>query len=425
MEGITPTTVRFSALQHRNFRLIWTGQIVSNVGTWMQGVGTSWLVLQLTNSPLWLGLLGLSFALPMVILPPIGGAVVDRVDRIRLLYITQTGQMLNALALALVTFLGMTTVWHILAASFIGASLLAFDNPARNALIPNIVPPRDLLNALSLNGAIYSGAALVGPALAGVLLVPLGAAALFLINAVSFIAMLASLRSMTGVPTHGGAVIIPLKASVYAGFSYVRHDRVLRTLLLLFAFTALFGRSYQGLLPIFARDIWHGGAEGYGLLLSSSGAGALVGAFGLAFLREIKRREPALIISGLLFSLSLILFAMSPSLTIGILLLFIAGVTATALGTLVATIIQIATPDELRGRVMSLYTVCMIGLPSLGALSSGTVAELLGGIVGAPRAVLIGAAIMGAALMAFAPAICLSSATPVSGGLSEESLQAD
>src|SRR5512133_2375613 len=124
MTGTAPSAARFSALQHRNFRLIWGGQFFSNVGTWMQGVGTGWLVLQLTDSPLWLGLLGLSFALPMVVLPPIGGAVVDRVDRIRLLYITQTCQMLNALSLALVTFLGIVGVWHILTASFIGATLL-------------------------------------------------------------------------------------------------------------------------------------------------------------------------------------------------------------------------------------------------------------------------------------------------------------
>jgi len=400
---MAPSSARFLALRHRNFRLIWTGQIVSNVGTWMQSVGTGWLVLQLTNSPLWLGLLGLSFALPMIVLPLVGGAVVDRVDRIRLLYVTQTCQMLNAFVLALVTFLGLVTVWHILAASFVGATLLAFDNPARNALIPNVVPQRDLMNALALNGAIYSGAALVGPALAGALLAPLGAAALFFINGLSFFAMLAALNFLTDVPTHGGGKRISFAASMRAGLSYAWHDRLLRVLLFLFAITSIFGRSYQVLLPVFARDLWHGGPQGYGLLLSSSGAGALVGAFGLAFLKELKHRERAFLVSGLVFSIALVLFAVSPTLLVGSLFLFVAGVAATAFGTLVATFIQVATPNELRGRVMSLYTVCLIGLSSLGALGSGVVAELLGGIAGASRAVVIGAVLMGAVLIAFAP----------------------
>ncbi|NVN93348.1 MAG: MFS transporter [Desulfuromonadales bacterium] len=405
MAETAPSSARYSALQHRNFRLIWAGQIVSNVGTWMQSVGTGWLVLQLTNSPLWLGLLGLSFALPMIVLPLFGGAVVDRVNRIKLLYITQTCQMLNAFALALLTFLGVVTVWHILAASFIGATLLAFDNPARNALIPDIVPKRDLLNALSLNGAIFSGAALVGPALAGVLLVPLGAASLFFINGISFFAMLSALIFLTNVPTHGGGERISFVASMRAGLFYAWQDRLLRVLLFLFAITAIFGRSYQVLLPVFARDIWHGGPSGYGLLLSVSGAGALAGAFGLASIKEVKRRESVLIVSGLVFSLSLVLFAVSPTLLVGSLCMFLAGVAVTVFGTLVATFIQIATPNELRGRVMSLYTVCLIGLPSLGALGSGAFAELLGGINGAPRAVLVGAVLMGVILIAFAPLV--------------------
>jgi len=407
MTGLAPSAARFSSLQHRNFRLLWTGQIVSNVGTWMQNVGSGWLILQLTNSPLWLGLLGLSFALPMIVLPPIGGAVVDRVDRVRLLYITQSCQMLNAFVLAGATFSGVVSVGHILAASFVGASFLAFDNPARNALIPNVVPPRDLMNALSLNGAIYSGAALVGPALAGALLAPLGAAPLFFINGISFFAMLAALHSMTGVPTRGGAPRVSMALALAAGLRYAWRDRTQRLLLVLFAVTALFGRFHQGLLPIFARDLWQDRPQGYGLLLSSSGAGALVGAFGLAYLKELQRRERALLLSGLAFSLSLVLFAVSPSLYLGalFLFLFLAGVAATVFATLVATIIQLATPNELRGRVMSLYTVCMIGLPALGALASGTVAELLGGIPGAPRAVLLGALLMGVVLIAYAPAL--------------------
>jgi MFS family permease len=403
MNTAAPSAPRFAALQHRNFTVLWSGLIVSNVGTWMQNVGQGWLVLQLTDSPLWLGLLGLSFALPMIVLPLVGGAVVDRVHRIRLLYLTQTGLMLNAFVLALLTWLGGINVWHILATSFIGAALLAFDNPARQALVPDLVPPRDLLNALSLNAATYNGAALLGPAIAGMLLGPLGAGTLFFLNGVSYLAVLFALATMRDVRTHSGGKHASLGEAMLAGLAYAWRTRRILALLVLSALTALFGRSYQNLLPIFARDVWHGGPEGYGLLLSAAGGGALVGAFGLAAIRQLERQGAVMIASGLLFSASIIAFAVSPSLVIGIVLLFIGGVLTTVFGTIIATFIQVATPNELRGRVMSLYAVTLIGLPSLGALGSGASAELLGGIAGAPRAVLIGAVILGVVLVLVSP----------------------
>jgi MFS family permease len=269
MDTSVTSAPRFAALQHRNFTLLWSGLIVSNVGTWMQNVAQGWLVLQLTNSPLWLGLLGLSFALPMIVLPLVGGAVTDRVHRIRLLYITQTGQMLNAFALALMTWLGVVNVWHILATSFIGAALLAFDNPARQALLPELVPPRDLLNALSLNSATYNGSALIGPAIAGVLLAPLGAGSLFFLNGVSYLAVILALTAMRDVRTHSGGKRVSLGEAMLTGLTYAWHTRRILALLTLSALAAVFGRSYQSLVPIFARDIWHGGPEGYGLLLSA------------------------------------------------------------------------------------------------------------------------------------------------------------
>ncbi len=394
---------RFAALHYKNFTLLWSGLIVSNVGTWMQNVGTGWLVLQLTNSPLWLGLLGLSFALPMVILPLVGGAVVDRVHRVRLLYFTQTGSMLVAFALAILTWLQIVNVWHILAASFLSAALLAFDNPARQALIPDLVPGSDLLNALSLNAATYNGAALLGPALAGVMLGPLGAATLFFLNGVSYLAVLFALFAMRDVRTHSGSRHASLGEAMTTGFAYAWRNRLILALLVLSALAALFGRSYQNLLPIFARDIWNGGPEGYGLLLSAAGAGALIGAFGLASIRQVSRQGLLMVVSGLLFSAAIIAFAVSPTLIAGIIMLFIAGVTSTVFGTIIATFIQIATPNELRGRVMSLYAITLIGLPSLGSLGSGAGAEWLGGIQGAPRAVLIGAAILGVVLIGVAP----------------------
>src|SRR5512146_1639474 len=204
MATVEAGNTRFAALRYRNFTLLWSGLIVSNMGTWMQNVANGWLVLQLTNSPLWLGFLGLSFAVPMIVIPPFAGAVVDRVHRVRLLFFTQAMQMVTALVLAVLTWTGRVQTWHILLASFIGALLLAFDNPARQALIPDLVQPRDLLNALSLNSATYTGAALVGPALAGAMLGPLGAGTLFFVNGISFLAVIFALAAMTDVRTHSG-----------------------------------------------------------------------------------------------------------------------------------------------------------------------------------------------------------------------------
>jgi MFS family permease len=368
--------------------------IVSNMGTWMQNVASGWLILQLTNSPLWLGLLGFSFAIPMILLPPFAGAIVDRVNRMQLLFFTQSMQALTAFILAALTWYGKVQVWNILLASFISAVLLAFDNPARQALVPGLVQPRDLLNALSLNSATYTGAALVGPALAGLLLDPLGAGTLFFLNGISYFAVIFALASMRDVTTHSGGQHGTLGSAFWKGLSFAWNDRLIFALLILSALGAVFGRSYQNLLPAFSRDIWHAGPEGYGLLLAAAGGGALAGAFGLASFKRVPKQGAVMLVSGLIFCLSLIFFALSPFFILGLVLLFIAGVTSTVFSTIISTFIQLSVPNDLRGRVMSLYTVTLIGLPSLGALGSGALAEWLGGVEGAPHAVLLGAVIL-------------------------------
>ena len=390
----TESSTRYAALGYRNFTLIWSGLIVSNMGTWMQNVANGWLVLQLTNSPLWLGILGLSFAIPMIVLPPIAGAVVDRIHRVRLLFFTQSMQLFIAFSLALLTWFGRIQVWHILVATFLGAVLLAFDNPARQALIPSLVQPCDLLNALSLNSATYTGAALVGPALAGILLEPLGAGTLFFINGISYLAVIFALALMRDVQTHGGGKHGSLGDTFWKGLSYAWQNRLILALLALSSVGAIFGRSYQSLLPAFSRDIWKAGPQGYGLLLAAAGGGALVGAFGLASFKLIPHQGAVMLVSGLVFSFSLIGFALSSSYVLGMILLVIAGVTSTVFSTIISTFIQLTVPNEMRGRVMSLYTVTLIGLPSLGALGSGALAEWLGGVEGAPHAVLFGAVIL-------------------------------
>jgi MFS family permease len=374
----SPRRARYPALRHRNFTLIWSGLLVSNMGTWMQNVAQSWLIYKLTgNDPLYLGWLGLSFAIPMIVAPPIGGMVADRVDRIRLLYITQTSSLLLAALLALLTWASAIRPWHILLTTFAGALLLAFDNPTRQALIPELVPREDLLNALSLNSATYTGAALVGPAIAGALLDVIGAGWLFMLNAVSFLAVIGALRAMRD-PPRSRRRAISLRDALFGGFIYAWQHKLILFLLLLSALAALFGRSYQQLLPVFADDVWHVGSGGYGALLAAGGAGALLGAFAMSSVREIRRQGRVLVASGLVFCVALAAFALCPWFWPGVALLVIVGVSSTVFTTMIATVIQLSVPGELRGRVISLYAITLIGLPSLGALGVAALARGLG-----------------------------------------------
>jgi len=244
---------------------------------------------------------------------------------------------------------------------------------------------------------------LIGPALAGLLLGPLGAGTLFFLNGISFLAVIIALLAMRDVTTHSGGQHGTLGSAFWRGLSYAWNDRFILGLLALSALSAVFGRSYQNLLPAFSRDIWHAGPQGYGLLLAAAGGGALVGAFGLASFKQVPKQGAVMVASGLIFSLCLIFFALSPLFELGLALLFIAGVTSTIFSTIISTFIQLAVPNEMRGRVMSLYTVTLIGLPSLGALGSGALAEWLGGVQGAPHAVLWGAIVLTVILLFVIP----------------------
>lgn len=392
--------MRYPALRQRNFVLLWSGLLVSNMGTWMQNVAQSWLIYKSTgNNPLYLGLLGLSFAVPMIVVPPFGGVVADRTNRVKLLYVTQTGALVLAAILAVVTSLNAVQPWIILLTSFLGAMLLAFDNPTRQALIPELVPRDVLFNALSLNAATFTGAALVGPALAGLLLNIVGAGWLFAFNAISYLAVIVALTLMHNVPEPKRSNAT-LGEAVRSGWVYAFQHRLIGALLVLSALAAVFGRSYQQLLPVFADDVWHVGAGGYGALLAAGGAGALIGAFSLSSIPQIKSQGRVLVWSGLFFCVALSVFAWSGTFWLGVGLLVIVGIAVTVFTTMIATVIQLRVPGELRGRVMSLYTITLIGLPALGSLGVAAVAHALGSTsVGAPRAITLGAVLLGAVLL--------------------------
>ena len=393
-------TRQYPSLQHRPYRLLWSGLLVSNMGTWMQNVAQNWLIYKMTNNdPRYLGWMGLAFAIPMILLPPIGGYLADRFPRARILQMTQWSMMVLATVQALLTFANLNTPWLILVATFLNATLLAVDNPTRQALIPTLVPRADLMNALALNSATYNGAALIGPALAGFLLGILGAGWLFAGNAVSFLAVIYAVTQMPAAEVHA-AQQTTLAEAMTGGVRYAWQHKLTGVLLFISTIMSIFGRSYQQLLPIYADDIWRINAQGYGILLSAAGAGAMIGALGLASLPQITPNRRNLRIAGLGFAVLLAGFALSPWWWLGAVLLVMVGIISTAATTMIATMLQLAVPAQLRGRVMSLHAVTLIGVPSFGGLLITNMTTWLGhgtsvsaiSASGAPLALIVGAA---------------------------------
>jgi MFS family permease len=379
-----PSSRRFGALRHRNFALLWSGLLLSNSGTWMQGAAQGYLVYQLTSSPLALGVLGFSFAVPMLLLPPLGGVLADRVDRLALMKVTNVCWIAMTLVLVALTWTERVAYWHILAISFLSAITLAFDNPTRQALVPDLVPRADLLSAISLNSVAFTGASLLGPAVAGQILavfgerVYQGAAVVFGLNALSYLAVLIPVLFWISVPPRrreGPAA--SFGADLLEGLRYVASRRPLVLLLLLTVVTSIFGRSFNQLMPVFARDVLAVGPDGLGLMYSAPGAGTLLGGLGLAAMKNVGSRRRLVVGATVAFTLSILGFALSRWYLPSIGLLFLSGLAGTVAGATIATILQAQSPDRLRGRVMSLQTLSIIGMSPLGGLLSGALASVL------------------------------------------------
>lgn len=391
---------QYPALASRPYRLLWSGLLVSNMGTWMQNVAQSWLIFKMTNNdPRYLGWLGLAFAVPMIVLPLFGGALADRFPRAKILTITQWSMLALALLQAVLTLADRNTPGLILVFSFVGAVLLAADNPTRQALIPTLVPREHLMNALALNSATYNGAALLGPAIAGLLLNIWGPGWLFLLNALSYVAVIYAVSQMP-YEAEQPASTTSYTDALLGGIRYAWAHALTATLLFTSAILSIFGRSYQQLLPVYADDIWGISAQGYGILLSAAGAGAMIGALGLASLPAITPSARNLKIAGIGFAACLAGFAIAPWWWLGALCLVLTGIIGTVATTMIATNLQLSVPGQLRGRVMSLHAVTLIGVPSLGGLLITNLTTWLGSgssmvainASGAPRALLVGAA---------------------------------
>ncbi|MGA2982663.1 MAG: MFS transporter [Terriglobia bacterium] len=378
----------FRALRHRNFRLFFCGQIISLIGTWMQSIAQAWLVYRLTKSSLLLGLVGFSGQIPVLLFAPLGGLLADRYSRRHTVIATQTASMLLAFILAGLTLLEHIRVWEImLVASLLGV-VNAFDIPARQAFIVDMVVPDDLINAIALNSAMFNGARILGPAIAGITVAAIGEGWCFFSNGVSYIAVIIGLLMMTVTPRERSRRIVSGLESVLEGFRFVWHTGPIRALLLLLGLVSLTGMPYAVLMPIFADKILHSDARGLGLLMGSTGVGALAATLVMAARREVHGLGRWILYASTGFGASLILFSFSRSLLLSVALLLPAGFCMLIQMASSNTLIQTMVPDALRGRVMSVYSMMFMGMAPFGALSAGVIAHRLG----APFTVALGGA---------------------------------
>lgn len=381
----------FGALAHRNFRLFFIGQGISLVGTWMQNVGEGWLILTLTNSPFYVGLTSALSSLGVLLFSLYAGVVADRVDKRRVIIFMQLAFMLEALAVAVLVWTGVVRVWHVLTLATILGLASAFDIPMRQSFVVEMVGKEDLMNAIALNSSLFNGARVIGPAIAGLLIGALGIAWCYFLNGLSYIAVIAGLLMMRLPPI----VRSPQRPSAWSGFrevlTFLRGDRRLRVLMVLTATLSVFGFPYISMMPVFARDVLHRGATGYGALTSSIGIGAVIGALGVALASgRIHQRGRLMLIGGTAFGILLILFSASRSLALSMLLLGLTGCAMIVNNSITNTLLQTTAPDHLRGRIMGFYSFVFVGMAPFGAFMFGLAAEH----VGAPIAIATGGAVV-------------------------------
>jgi MFS family permease len=382
-----PSALR--ALHSRNYRLFVVGQLISLIGTWMQSVAQSWLIYRLTGSAALLGLIGFAGQIPIFVLAPLGGLLADRLNRHRVLIATQTIMMVLAFALAALTLGGIVREWQI----FVLASLLgvvnAFDIPTRQAFLAETVSRDDIVNAIALNSSMLNGARIVGPAIAGIVVAAFGEGWCFLLNAVSYFAVIGALLMMhvEQVP-HPGAHVSAWD-SIIEGFVYSWNTEPVRALLLLLGLVSLMGMPYSVLMPVIASSVLGGGPNAYGLLMAASGVGALAGAALLTLRQNVRGLGRWVAVSAVSFGITLIAFSFSRALWLSTALLVPAGFFMMVEMAASNTLIQSMIPNRLRGRVMSVYSMMFMGMAPMGALVAGALAAPLG----APATVAIGGSI--------------------------------
>jgi MFS family permease len=377
--------IAWRSLRHRNFQLFFSGQLISLVGTWMQSVAQSWLVYRLTGSALLLGSVGFASQIPVFLFAPLGGITADRYNRRYIVIATQNASMLLAFILAALTLLHRVQVWHVFVLAALLGVVNAFDIPGRQSFLVDMVGKDDLMNAIALNSSMFNGARVIGPAIAGILVAKIGEGWCFFANGVSYIAVIIGLLLMKVASPRRPVMASPFE-HMMEGFRFVNDTAPIRALLLLLGLVSLVGMPYVVLMPIFADQILHGGAQGLGILMGATGVGALLGALTLAFREGVKGlgRWVAWCCAG--FGASLAVFAYSQKFWISVVLLLPVGYTMMLQMACSNTLIQVMVPDALRGRVMAVYSMMFMGMAPIGALLGGVLADSLG----APRTVAIG-----------------------------------
>jgi MFS family permease len=371
--------VLLPALRSRNYRLFFAGQGISLIGTWMTQTATIWLVYSLTQSPLMLGLVGFSSQIPSFILAPFGGVFVDRFSRHRTLIGTQMFSMIQSLVLAILALSGVIHIWHIIVLSLFQGIISAFDAPARQAFVPDLVERKeDLANAIAINSTMFNGARLVGPAIGGLLVAGVGAAYCFLIDGLSYIAVIIALLAMRIKPQKTIVSMSNPLEQIKEGFLYAFGFPPIRALLLLSALVSFFGLQYTVLVPVFAEKILQGNAKILGYLMAASGVGALSGGIYLASRKTILGLGRLIVVGPAILGIGLIAFSLSRFLPLSLFTMLFVG-----LGTIVQvaagnTVLQTIVEDEKRGRVMSLLTMSFLGTIPFGNLLGGALADRIG-----------------------------------------------
>jgi MFS family permease len=369
------------ALQHRNFRLFFGGQSISLVGTWITRVATSWLVYRLTGSELLLGIAGFCGQIPTLVITPFAGVLVDRMDRRRILLLTQVASLVQSAILAALTFSHLITVTQIIWLQVIQGVINSFDTPARQAFVSEMVEDRrDLPNAIALNSSMVNGSRIIGPAIGGLLIAGFGEGWCFLVDAISYLAVIASLLMMRIEPRHRGDATteMHLLDELHHGWNYVLHSVPIRSALTLVAIVSTAGTPYTVLMPAIAAMELRGGANTLGLLMTSTGVGALTGALYLAQRETVVGLGRIIMYATLVFGAGLVAFSMTTSLWLACVVLAIAGCGFMEHLAATNTILQTIVEERLRGRVMSFYTMAFFGTVPIGSLIGGVIADRFG-----------------------------------------------
>jgi len=352
--------------------------LVSLTGTWIQQVAQSWLVFQLTNSALLLGIVGFLNSIPVLVLSLFGGVLADRLNKRNILITTQIIFMLLAFVLALLTQLKVITPLQIIILALLNGVVMAFDSPARQSIVVELVGKRHLFNAIALNSVAFNSSRIIGPALAGILVATIGMSGCFYINGVSFLAVIIALYSIKLANNRGDFSNNGAFKDLIEGLAFVKNNRLILALIAMVAVVSLFGIAHVILMPIFANDVLKVGVKGLGVLMSSAGCGALLGALILARLGDYKHKGRLLLFSAIVFSASLIIFSLSRTYSLSILTLASIGLSSVIVTSLINTILQIKVEDRFRGRVMSVFMLTFAGMMPFGNLIAGSLAEAFG-----------------------------------------------